>query len=65
MSFIEPRYYNQEAAEYEMMQAQRQSIKDQYHAMDLAQAQQAALLNILAQQSTTPTADKTLLLLGD
>lgn len=68
MAFMDPRYFNQETAQFEMMRAQEQLIRDQYRAASLAQQQpssQATQLGIVAQRPTTPAVDKTLLLLGD
>ena len=65
MAFIDPRYYNQETAQYEMMRAQNQLMREHYNSIGLAQASsQAAQLGMVAQQHT-PTPLKTLLLLGD
>ena len=66
MAINHPQYYNPVTAQYEMMRAQEQLMRDQYNSMGLAQASsQAAQLGIVAQRPTTPAVDKTLLLLGD
>lgn len=66
MAFMDPRYFNQETAQYEMMRAQEQSMFERHRNIGLAQAlSQAAQLGIVSQRPTTPAVDKTLLLLGD
>ena len=65
MAFMDPRYFNQETAQFEMMRAQEQLMLERHRAIGLAQTNAASQLGIIAQRPTTPAPDKTLLLLGD